>query len=355
MAESSWPSPDTSRVVNDFQYERLALSSGPVAGLYGSPADTALIYGDSTGMQIKVRADRYGLVRGNQWWSGGTDFTKTISANASGSTRIDLIVLRLSRTTWNTTVAVVNGTPGAGVAPSPTQNTGSTGVWELPLAAVTVANAAATITAGNVNFFGPYLANDGRGYLAVNSAALTYIPSPYNLMEVPVANDGRWRYNGTIWRKTELWVVKQADEAKTSVTTPADDSALTLTVPPNTNYRFAAELGTLASDSVDGQLRWVFPSGRLDWGQINITTAATGGVPTSTVDLNWRADASSPSTSLLWGGTNSPFYQPVRCRGVLAVGGTGGTFKLQWAQVLSSGLSSWILRGSEVRLTLLDN
>lgn len=201
MAQSSWPSPDNSRVVNDFQYERLAVSYGPQAGLVGSPADTALVYGDSTGMQIKVRADRYAVIRGYEWWSGSSEFTKAISANASGSTRTDLVVLRLTRSSWNVTIEIVAGTPGAG-APAVTQNVANSGVWELPIATVTVTSGASTIAAGNVTWLGVYLDAAGGGYTVGSTAALAYVPGPYNGMRVLVAGASRrdrYIYDGSAW------------------------------------------------------------------------------------------------------------------------------------------------------------
>src|ERR1044072_4903738 len=102
----------------------MGIQLGAFAGVLGDFTSPQLIYGDSSGLQIKVGADRYALVRGHTWWSGSSIFTKAITSNSSGSPRIDLVVRRLSRTTWDVTVTVVTGTPGSG-APSPTQNTGT--------------------------------------------------------------------------------------------------------------------------------------------------------------------------------------------------------------------------------------
>lgn len=146
MAETSWPAQNhSSGAVSDTEYEQLAHPQA-ADGMVGTPAGTQPVYADSTGRQVKVRADRFGLVRGFIWWSGSTEVTKAIAANSSGQTRIDLVVLRLTRSTGDVTVQIVAGTPGAG-APALTNNTGTTGVWEMALATVTVLNGAATITA----------------------------------------------------------------------------------------------------------------------------------------------------------------------------------------------------------------
>lgn len=199
MAESSWPSPSNSRVVDDVQYEKLGLSYGASAGVVGDFTSPQLVYGDSSGMQIKVGADRYALVRGHEWWSGSTIFTKAIGANASGSTRTDLVVLRLSRTTWDVTTVVIAGTPGAG-APSPTQNIGTTGSFDLPLATVTVASGAATISAGNVTYVASHLASAGGGCISPSVAALAYVPLKFTGMVVYVNDVKMYKtYDGATW------------------------------------------------------------------------------------------------------------------------------------------------------------
>lgn len=152
MAESSWPTAAGSRVVDDVQYEHMGWAWAAADGILGVPGDTTVVYGDSSGRQVKIRAGKRGHVRGRGWYSGTSDNILAIAANASGSTRTDLVVLRLTRSsTWAVSAAIVQGTPGAGV-PAITQDaTGSSsGVWEIPLAVVTVANNASTITAGNV-------------------------------------------------------------------------------------------------------------------------------------------------------------------------------------------------------------
>lgn len=71
----------------------------------------------------------------------------TITANASGSARIDTIVLRLVPTSNICTAQVLTGTPGAG-APALTQVVG--GTWDFPICDVAVANGAASILTGNL-------------------------------------------------------------------------------------------------------------------------------------------------------------------------------------------------------------
>lgn len=177
---------------------------GAYAGVLGDFTSPQLIFGDSSGRQVKVAADRYALVRGHTWWSGSTIVTKSIGANSSGSTRIDLVVLRLSRTTWDVTVEVVAGTPGGG-APSPTQGAGTTGTWELPLATVSVANGAASISAANVTYVAPHLSPDGGGLRLATEAAAAFIPSPLTGMLATVTDGTLLRYGGSSWAQMFAW------------------------------------------------------------------------------------------------------------------------------------------------------
>lgn len=157
MAETSWPSPNhNSRAVTDAEYE-LLVAPYTGNGLVGKPSDSPTIFADGSGRTIKVRANRYGLVRGQLYSSGSTDDTKTIAANA-GAVRFDLVVLRWDRSTLNATVEIIEGSPGSG-PPSPTVNTGTTGVYEIALAKVRVATGASVINGVDVTplayFLGP--------------------------------------------------------------------------------------------------------------------------------------------------------------------------------------------------------
>lgn len=154
MAEDSWPSPNhNSRAVNDGEYDKLV---GPYApnGLIGTPADAAAIFGDGSGRQVKVRAARYGLVRGRLWYSGTTDTAVSVTANSSGSTRFDLVVLRYTTSTGDIRVAVIAGTPGSG-PPSPVTTGGSS--YDIALAVAKVASGATSLAAADVTAIAYYV------------------------------------------------------------------------------------------------------------------------------------------------------------------------------------------------------
>lgn len=158
MAETWYPNP----AVTQLQHERLVGRSLP-SGLLGVPTDPVLVYADGVGTrEVRVRADRQAVVQGYGWQNDGDVLTlPALAANASGSTRVDLVVLRLDRSDWSVRVKVVQGTPGAG-EPAVTVQTGSSGVWELPLAAVTVASGAVSLAGGTVTPVAWYLSPDGQ-------------------------------------------------------------------------------------------------------------------------------------------------------------------------------------------------
>ncbi len=151
MAESSAPTVAGSRAVADNEYE--LLSSGFAAdGVLGQWTQSTPVFADSTGRQVKVRAGFTALVGGHVYQSGTSDIVKSISANASGSTRIDMIVLGLDRSTLAVTSYVKAGTPGAGAPPALQRDARglTTGKWEIPIGMVNVVNGAANLAAGDV-------------------------------------------------------------------------------------------------------------------------------------------------------------------------------------------------------------
>lgn len=197
MAQSSWPSPAASRVVTDLQYERL-VASQYVDGLIGDPSDAVLVSADGSAMQVSLAASRYAQVRGHGWTSGSPAPTLAIGANSSGNTRIDLVVLGLDRSTWNVTAYVKPGTPASSPVPPALQtDTGDTGIYEIPLAEVTVLNGVAVIAADKVKTRHWYVRPDGAASAGVD----TRPPSPTPGMCLWESGT-KYVWNGTLWERT---------------------------------------------------------------------------------------------------------------------------------------------------------
>ncbi|MFB7597266.1 hypothetical protein [Streptomyces sp. NPDC056160] len=129
--------------MTDLEYEQMAARFSD-DGVYGSPADPA-IASAGTGLAVAIRPGAQASVRGHTWDSGSTVTTLPVDANASRTTRVDWVVLRLDRADWTVKAAIRPGTPGAG-APALVQDTGTTGVYEIPLALVTVPSGSGTVT-----------------------------------------------------------------------------------------------------------------------------------------------------------------------------------------------------------------
>lgn len=142
MAETSFPVAGGAGVT-DAAYERLM---GPItgSGRYAfSPTSgqlsTPLVFADNTGRQVKAYANQSAIVRGFRWESGTTPVALALDANTSGNPRLDLIVLRLDRSTFTVRLGKTNGAPASvPAAPAAIQDSGSSGVYELPVATVRV-------------------------------------------------------------------------------------------------------------------------------------------------------------------------------------------------------------------------
>ncbi|MBE3144663.1 MAG: hypothetical protein IMZ61_12195 [Planctomycetes bacterium] len=122
---------------------RLWRPDGVISGF----ANLLETYGDSSGMQVKVKT-------GTAWIEGHyieNDALLTLAIDASHATlhRYDLIVARIDWVNNLGQIAVVKGTAAAvPTVPALTQTFGTT--WEIPLATVYIAATVITITAGNV-------------------------------------------------------------------------------------------------------------------------------------------------------------------------------------------------------------
>lgn len=193
MAQSSWPDPANGRVVTERQYELLAARFSD-NGLYWQPGDAAPIYADGTGGRVvKVRADIYGSVRGYGWQSGSTGDTLAVAANATGATRQDRVVLRLTRADWTVRMAVKTG---GTTLPPLTRDTGDSGVFEEHVAAVAVPNGATSLTAGTVTARPTAVGSRIRPQYSTDRT-----PNP-NLGDIAFDSDlGQWiGWSGSAWK-----------------------------------------------------------------------------------------------------------------------------------------------------------
>ena len=136
----------------------------------------------------------------------------------------------------------------------------------------------------------------------------------------------------------------------TSSTTLVDDTHLSVTVDASCIYEVTGLFVYSAHQDADIRIAWSGPSGvTYNWithAQLQGTTGtiATGGVVLDRQSIGSAffplGGAAAENTTVMTG----------TLRGLLVVGGTGGTFKLQWAQYASNGTSSIMRAGSYIVL-----
>lgn len=126
-------------------WQQLFLAYADNAGVIpGIDDDLAVVATSPDSNQVSVSAGA-AIVRG-RWYYNDTDELVSIAANASGSTRFDIVYLERHVTNQEVRLGLIQGTPGSGL-PSLTQNAI---VWQIPLAYVTVANGFATIAQADI-------------------------------------------------------------------------------------------------------------------------------------------------------------------------------------------------------------
>lgn len=160
MAYVSYPNDaHNDRAITLPEHEQLLGITAPSGLIYvGGPGP---VYADSTGRQVKIRAGVGAWIRGTRFINE-TETVVSLGANTSGSTRIDLLVLRLDRSTYQITPTVIAGTGAGEPSPVRDETVDGTGVYDIPLAAVTVPNGAITTTASQVAVRAWYMTGEGH-------------------------------------------------------------------------------------------------------------------------------------------------------------------------------------------------
>lgn len=125
---------------------RSMMRRGNIAGVVRGVGSEARVFGDSTGMQVKVSDGEW--VIESYWGSLTTSAPQplSITPNVSGSVRYDMAIVRADWVNNVVNLDILVGAPGSG-PPAPTRNTSK---WEVPLAIIKVASGAVTIAAGDV-------------------------------------------------------------------------------------------------------------------------------------------------------------------------------------------------------------
>lgn len=289
MTQSSWPSPDNSRAVNDTQYEQL-VSSYAVEGLVGTPGDGSGLFADSSGKQVKVKAGTFAHIRGHAWTTDA-DLALTVTDNTSGSDRVDLAVLRLNRSTWDVTAAVKAGTPGSGIAPSVQRDLGTSGLYEMPLGSFPVPNGFSSIPSTAVTGLAWYLVPGGG--IACTSASRPPHAAGRRIYETDTGR--QYTSSGAVW-----------------IPTTEDTGWVNLTLPTGAHYTYDGYLPSIRRK--DG-IVFLRP------GDIRCTTSMTPTAVNTERAMAW--DASFNPSANLWvvGAANISGTTPIHATFIAQAGG----------------------------------
>lgn len=154
----------------------------------------------------------------------------------------------------------------------------------------------------------------------------------------------------TYFNLSEMAVAKTADESVTSSTTLQDDNDLQILLEANKKYIIEGALFfESASSTPDAKIAFVSPGA----GAFDIYRGGWNGDSVLLREDNTRsADLLSASgTAVVVDVSASRPYQITLFSGYIEVGGTGGVFKLQWAQNASDATAVTLQKGSWMRVT----
>jgi hypothetical protein len=146
---------------------------------------------------------------------------------------------------------------------------------------------------------------------------------------------------------TDLFARKTATESVTSSTTLQDDDDLTVSVLANTVYTVQAMLRYDGATTGDMKYKFVVPSGASFLYANMIPATSITGSAGNTTNFAGFDDTQTLSVGAAGAGTTLA----IAISGLLVVGGTAGTFKLQWAQQTSDATATRMFAGSFLRAT----
>lgn len=269
-------------------------------GILKSELNEYATFADSTGMQVKVPSGRAWLE--GHFHENDAQLALAIAAADPTNPRIDRVVLHLDWTNNLIDLRVLTGTPA--VSPSAPAITQNSTIWEISLATVAVAAAAATIAAGNVTDTRAFVQNvDINATQTLTNKALT---SP--TMTSPTITSGNLNFSGTGQRITgDMSNAVQSNRLliQNSVLNGATNFGI---IPNGTSTTSQISLYN-TSDAANAGILRLFVSGT-----------------TSTIGSSSQGTGSIPTTLAHTGYTSYTFDAAVTMAAALAVNATGSVF-----------------------------
>lgn len=351
MAQTSRPDPASGSVVADYEYEQLGRLFATDA-LYGNPSNSAAVYADSTGRQVKLRSGISGLVRGYLWMSDtvSDEIIGSLPANTSGNPRIDRLVLRLTRSTRQVRTLFVQGTASATpVAPALTQDLSvTTGVWDFPLARWQVPAGYTTIAAGDIVTEAWYMTNPGQILCRTNSRPQGAVLKDgtqvfnYDILQPERYLGGNWL---TSWNQP-VTVAQLTNKTVTSNTTP-QSTDLTLAVAANGQYTVKALLFYTAGQTGDMAVGLDTPAGA----SFRIVPRGLPSTHGGGESGSFFVGGHNSSPVGIFGGSDGGETLSGELEGLINIGSTAGNLAVTITQSAGSSTSTVLLQKSFLTLT----
>ncbi len=136
---------------------------------------------------------------------------------------------------------------------------------------------------------------------------------------------------------------KSVDTSRASTTAYADDPHLTFQGVANAVYDVTIHCVVFASTTPLAKFQFVFPSGTWTGGSWEYDPGTDDWQPNP---LTGATSQSSPAALLIFAAGSATNNIPVRFNGRLALGASGGTCALQWAQNVSNATGTIVRAGS---------
>lgn len=330
MAITSYPFDNQDTTETQYSWLFRELQDSGVADSIGGTGFQP--YGDSTGMTVKLKSG-YAVIRG---FAISSDAVFTVTLPAADSTpRVDRVVLRVDPTANSITPTYIKGVAGAGVPAALTQT--DTGIYDLPIALVSVAASAPNI--------GPLDVADDRRFLGGRNGVWTTATRPASPRKFQMGfnNDvalPEW-YDGAQWTRKLAAHWGSGTAFPTSTLVQIGDTFVRTDVGGGTMFRKTANGWRLGEDFQVADL------------------TARNAIPADVQYAGFRVWVASQGQNHIYDAANSRWTgtQPIQYRGTNWVGQAisgGSVWKDQWSATIPDPGFIYTVRGwlrQEIRMT----
>jgi hypothetical protein len=141
-----------------------------------------------------------------------------------------------------------------------------------------------------------------------------------------------------LYLENNLVAVKAATESITSSVTLQDDDELFVPVAANSTYEINNLIRMDGATAGDFNFQYTGPAGAAFSAQVHRLISTAASISDDVID-----SMEALSTPMAAGCLGAGSTTPVRVEGILVVGGTAGTFRLQWAQLAGSVTATRVL------------